>query len=299
MAGLEQRYLNILKMPRQAIGSIPQLVTQGAFSSGGNDSTVSKGFQIGLYILMAAFLIILILVIVHFYRVYNRLPGIFNFGNDPNALISLGKTIEWQKFWVDSFSDATPTAIASIDYTLLFDVIILEDKDVLQNRPAVLFYRNTTGAPITNFSAILDYNGPKNAANAPNVYAIYNAHKSEIHILIKLMNAERASQRVLVVPVVSQKQYRIAVNIDGKLAEVYKNGTWIQTVMYGSDGSPAGAVDDKFYYTPTDNDKKAARVRNLMLLSPMVTSGIIRNMGTASINLDDLKKDESGNLCAS
>ena len=175
----------------------------------------------------------------------------------------------------------------------------MEDKDVLQNRPAVLFYRNTKDTSIASFSEIIDYNGPKNAADAPNVYAIYNAHKSEVHIIIKLMNGTTSSQRVLVVPIVSQKQYRIAVNIDSKLAEVYKNGTWIQTVMYGSDGSPAGAVEDMFYYTPTDNDKKAARVRNLMLLSPMVTSGIIRNMGTASINLDDLKKDESGNLCAS
>ncbi len=299
MADLQQRYLNILKMPRQAVASIPTFGSLGT-STGADDSSIMSKILYGALLLsVIAIVIIIILVVINYILIYYKKTPIFDFGNSPNALIPVvtKNQADWKKYWIDTFSDASPE-MSNYNYTMIFDVIILEDKDILTNRPTVLFYRNPTTVTEANFPTFLDYTKEIVTSISPNLYVTYNAHLSELHIVIKLTKGQNYASRILVVPIVAQQQYRIAVNVTDKLAEVYKNGVWIKTVIYGNDGLPGGDKADKFFYTPTDNDKKAARVRNLMLISPGITSGIIRNMGQASINLDDLKRDEAGNLCS-
>ncbi len=301
MADLQQRYLNILKMPRQAVASIPTFGSLGT-STGADDSSVMSKIVYGALLLSVILVVIfIILVVVNYILIYYKKTPIFDFGNSPNALIPVTpkNQADWQKYWIDTLETVEPN-ITNYNYTMIFDVIILEDKNIFTNRPAVLFYRNPTA--VTDFTTFLDYNQETVTSSSPNIYITYNAHSSEVRIVIKLTKTTGStttnSKRTLVVPIVAQQQYRLAVNVTDKLAEVYKDGVWIQTVIYGNDGLPDGTNADKFFYTPTDNDKKAARVRNLMLISPGITSGIIRNMGKASINLDDLKTDQAGNLCS-
>ena len=296
MADLQQRYLNILKMPRQAVtSSIP------TFSATGTDdtSTLSKILKVLLYCLIFLFVIFCILMVINYILIYYKKTPIFDFGDSPNALISVRpQTTDWQKYWIDTFNPAEPK-IATYNYTMIFDTIILNDKDFKSNRPNMLFYRKSGdriqyNSETDNFSEFLDYT-KENGTNSPNLYVTYNAHKSEIHIVVKL--SKNNAFRTLEIPIISQQQYRIAVNITDKFIEVYKDGVWIKTLVFSKDGVPEGNVEDKFFYTPSV-DVDFVRVRNLMLVSPIVTSGIIRNMGTATINLDDLKKEQPSNICS-
>jgi hypothetical protein len=302
MADLQQRYLNILKMPRQAVASIPTFGSLGTTSGDADSSVMSKILSYGLRISLFLFVVMLILYVINYILILYKKPPIFDFGNSPNALIPITpkNAADWKKYWTDSTKlTAAEAEMPKYNYTMIFDIIILEDKDIKSDRPSIAFYRNAS--PVTTYTSFLDYSKEIVDAKSPNLYVTYNAHLSEVHIIIKLTkeaSPTTPSSRTLKIPIVAQKQYRIAINVEDKLVEAYKDGVWIQTVTFSNDGLPAGDTTDKFYYTP-DDDINAIRVRNLMLVSPGITSGIIRNMGQASINLDDLKKDGAGNLCAS
>ncbi len=115
----------------------------------------------------------------------------------------------------------------------------------------MLFYRNGQKIANDDFSQFLTFNDETVNANSPNLYVTYNPNKSEIHIVIKVSKEGGTPvPQILVIPIVAQQQYRIGVNISDKLAEVYKDGIWMKTIVFGGNGTPSGTNTDKFVYTP-------------------------------------------------
>lgn len=137
-----QRIANVLGQTLKATqASLPTVSFVGSPGESGVATTATKYL---IYALIGVFIILLILTLVH----YTVMP-IFNFGDNPNALISVPMT-DWKNDWDKSDSKyndiATKDTLPQSKYSLVFDTKV--DNTLPSNATKnkfILLYKTTAG----------------------------------------------------------------------------------------------------------------------------------------------------------
>ena len=137
-----QRIANVLGQTLKATqASLPTVSFVGSSGEGGIASTATKYL---IYALIAVFIILLIVTSVHY-----TVTPIFNFGDNPNALISVPMT-DWKNDWdkTDSrYNDiATKDTLPQSKYSVVFDTKV--DNTLPSNATKnkfILLYKTTAG----------------------------------------------------------------------------------------------------------------------------------------------------------
>ena len=166
MGDYEARLRNILKGSSGSYGSSFGRVSPGfsfptinsisylTADSGSTFGTIFKGI---LFCLLLLFIILAILIAVHY-----TIRPIFNFGDNPGAIIPVGNNSGWQSLWpgpkTASDLSAPGLNIPSYNYSFTIDAQILKDTGSTLNRPFVIFYRGTKDHSETTTTAGLDIN---------------------------------------------------------------------------------------------------------------------------------------------
>jgi hypothetical protein len=166
MGDYEARLRNILKGSSGSYGSSFGRVSPGfsfptinsisylTADSGSTFGTIFKGI---LFFLLLLFIILAILIAVHY-----TITPIFNFGDNPKAIITVGNNSGWQSFWpgpkTASDLSAPGLNIPAYNYSFTIDAQILKDTGSTLNRPFVIFYRGTKDHSEATTQAGLDIN---------------------------------------------------------------------------------------------------------------------------------------------
>jgi hypothetical protein len=166
MGDYEARLRNILKGSSGSYGSSFGRVSPGfsfptinsisylTADSGSTFGTIFKGI---LFCLLLLFIILAILIAVHY-----TIRPIFNFGDNPGAIIPVGNNSGWQSLWpgpkTASDLSAPGLNIPSYNYSFTIDAQILKDTGSTLNRPFVIFYRGTKDHSEATTQAGLDIN---------------------------------------------------------------------------------------------------------------------------------------------
>lgn len=166
MGDYEARLRNILKGSSGSYGSSFGRVSPGfsfptinsisylTADSGSTFGTIFKGI---LFCLLLLFIILAILIAVHY-----TIRPIFNFGDNPGAIISIGNNSGWQSLWpgpkTASDLSAPGLNIPSYNYSFTIDAQILKDTGSTLNRPFVIMYRGTKDHSEITTAAGLDIN---------------------------------------------------------------------------------------------------------------------------------------------
>jgi len=166
MGDYEARLRNILKGSSGSYGSSFGRVSPGfsfptinsisylTADSGSTFGTIFKGI---LFFLLLLFIILAILIAVHY-----TITPIFNFGDNPKAIITVGNNSGWQSFWpgpkTASDLSAAGLNIPAYNYSFTIDAQILKDTGSTLNRPFVIFYRGTKDHSEATTQAGLDIN---------------------------------------------------------------------------------------------------------------------------------------------
>jgi hypothetical protein len=137
-----QRIANVLGQTMKATqASLPTVSFVGGPGEGGIATTATKYL---IYALIAVFIILLILTIVHY-----TVTPIFNFGDNPNALINVSMT-DWKRDWdkPDSrYNDiSTNDTLPQSKYSVVFDTKV--DNTLPSNATKnkfILLYKTTAG----------------------------------------------------------------------------------------------------------------------------------------------------------
>lgn len=137
-----QRIANVLGQTMKATQA--SLPTVSFIGNSGEGSVAATATKYLIYALIGVFIILLILTIVHY-----TVTPIFNFGDNPNALISLPMT-DWKKDWdkTDSkYNDiATNDTLPQSKYSIVFDTKV--DNTLPSNATKnkfILLYKTTAG----------------------------------------------------------------------------------------------------------------------------------------------------------
>jgi hypothetical protein len=137
-----QRIANVLGQTMKATqASLPTVSFVGNSGEGGVAATATKYL---IYALIAVFIILLVLTIIHY-----TVTPIFNFGDNPNALISLPMT-DWKRDWdkADSrYNDiATKDTLPQSKYSVVFDTKVDNTlpSSATKNK-FILLYKTTAG----------------------------------------------------------------------------------------------------------------------------------------------------------
>jgi hypothetical protein len=166
MGDYEARLRNILKGSSGSYGSsfgrvspsfsLPTInsISYLTADSGSTFGTIFKGI---LFFLLLLFIILAILIAVHY-----TITPIFNFGDNPLAIIPVGNNSGWQSFWpgpkTTSDLSAPGLNIPAYNYSFTIDAQILKDTGSTLNRPFIIFYRGTKDHSEATTQAGLDIN---------------------------------------------------------------------------------------------------------------------------------------------
>lgn len=112
---------------------------------GSTNTTNSGPFKYVIYALIFAFLILLILTIVHY-----TVRPIFNFGGNPNALIHLSSSTDWRQDWNDTDTVYNDTVaketLPQSRYSIVFDTKVMNTipSNSTKNK-FIILYKTTAG----------------------------------------------------------------------------------------------------------------------------------------------------------
>lgn len=285
----------------QTSGPIPMAKLSGLPTVGSIDFGSPGGF-LGtvvpylLYALLLVFIILFILVIVHYSGVY----PIFNFGDNPEALIQLTAP-DWQKSWnnKDTIYRGLPSAtlLPKKDYSLVMDVKVtaISPSPTMGNifviaykTPAVV--DTTTPSPegsfkigdktyiVTppaNFNFLNTPSVP--TGNNPSLTIAYNSLGGELTVYYIVTSGATSYLQSISTPIDPLKKYRVGVVVTDKIIELYLDGKLANTKVAGGT-TIEGTETDALVSTPTTFGSNV-RVANLFTTGRIVSSGEIRALG--------------------
>jgi len=245
----------------------------GTLGEGGFISTVTPYIIWGLLI---TFVILLVLVIVHY-----TIRPIFNFGNNPNALIDI-PAADWDYSWQNTdqtvkFTDTVASkTLPKSNYTIVFDTIIDNPAPSTSTSTMyVLVYKTTGTTKLTDFAYLTDGTG---VPADPSLVVVYDALQSAITAYLVVGTNSWVTCTAQAVPATA---YRVAIVVSDSVIELYLNGKWTQSTTFAGK-TPAGGITDSVFSTPAIYSQNVA-VRNLATTGRVVSSGEIRMAGTPAI----------------
>lgn len=278
-----QRIANVLGQTMKATQA--SLPTVSFASPDGDGSLLMKATKYIIYLLIATLVILLILTIIH-YTVY----PIFNFGDNPNAFISI-PTNEWKQDWNKKGTTYTDAAaiekIQQTKYTIVFDTRVnntIPSNDT--KNKFILLYKTTAGGtagssngikPITNFNFLQQNTVP--LGGDPCFFVVYDALASTLQAIVVVNDTTKSEMnfKSATVEITPKIPYRVGIVVSDNLLELYLNGKFATSTAYPGKALTGGNTDTLFS-TPTLYNSNV-EVRNLFTLNRIATSGEIRQLG--------------------
>jgi hypothetical protein len=270
-----------------------------------------------IYALIATFIIMLILVVIHY-----TVKPIFNFGDNPDALINITAP-DWTKSWSDltisNIDLPSSTTLPMNNYSFLVDVYINDTKSVATTGNVYVLLYKTAGIPEATASAqgvtytdlIESSNGAKFKAallttfpfldtsltsggtgstiptdvTAPSLVLAYNSLNGKLFVYFITKTDATPYSKLVDVPIQPNKLYRVGVVVTTSMVELYLDGQYANSSIYPGQ-TIQGTENDILISTPNVFSDKV-RVGNLFTVPRTVSSGEIRGMGgPSSIKLD-------------
>ena len=107
----------------------------------------------------------------------------------------------------------------------------------------------------------------------------YDPLQGKIVVYIKT-SADGTNEHLLTVSAdaIPQNVYRIGVVVSDTLIELYINGQWINTTVFGANGTPVADPTDAFFNNPS-TDSTFVQSRNLYIVNRVVSSGAMQVQG--------------------
>jgi hypothetical protein len=123
--------------------------------------------------------------------------------------------------------------------------------------------------------------GLKNGSTVPTYPLIvaYDPLQGKIVVYIKT-STDGITEHLLTVSAdaIPQNVYRIGVVVGNTLIELYINGQWINTTVFGANGTPVADPTDAFFNNPS-TDSAFVQSRNLYIVNRVVSSGAMQVQG--------------------
>ncbi len=310
-AGYEARLRGILKQGAQKAPSFTTgvgLPTVG-FSTSDATSFLGKIAPYLIYALLLTFIILLILVIVHY-----TVTPIFNFGDNPNALINL-TVPDWTKSWDKSDKTYVDVAanlvLAKNNYSFITDVYVKQIAPSAQmGNIYVLAYKTAGLAPAAQALVTTPLSGEVAAANGdkikaklisdfsfldtpstptvitePSLLLAYDAVKGMLTVFYTVSTGSTSFLQSVYTPINPNTSYRAAVVVSETQVELYVNGQYASSKIYPGKTLP-GTDTDILVSTPSKFSENV-RVANCFTVNRVVSSGEVRSMGgPSSMKLD-------------
>ncbi len=305
-AGYEARLRGILKQGAQKAPSFTTGIGLPTVGFSTSDATGLLGTIAPylIYALLITFVIILILVIVHY-----TVTPIFNFGDNPNALINL-TVPDWTKSWDkkdDQYVDKPAgLVLAKNNFSFITDVYGKQIAPSAQmGNIYVLAYKTAGLAPaaqalvttplseevagangdkikaklISDFS-FLDTPSTPTVITEPSLLLAYDAVKGMLTVFYTVSTGSTSFLQSVYTPINPNTSYRVGVVVSETQVELYVNGQYASSKIYPGKTLP-GTDMDILVSTPS---KFSANVRtaNCFTVNRVVSSGEVRSMGGPS-----------------
>ena len=309
--GYETRLQGILKQGAQ---KAPSFTTGVGLPTVGFDSSEATGIlgKIApylIYALLITFVILLILVIVHY-----TVTPIFNFGQNPDALINL--TIpDWTTSWADAtkrYIDMPASLVlAKSDFSIVMDINVNNITPTAQmGNVFVLAYKtagvlpaaqagvtvpmseeveNANGekikAKLINDFSFLDTPSTPTVMTEPSFIIAYDSIKGLLTVYYMVSTGSTTYIQSVYTPIRPNTSYRIGVVVTTTQVELYLNGQYATSKIYP--GKTFAGTDNDILVSTPGKYSDSGRVGNCFLVNRVVSSGEIRAMaGPATMKLD-------------
>jgi hypothetical protein len=250
------------------------------------DTSSSAGFvaTITPYIiwaLIAVFIIMLILVIVH-YTVY----PLFNFGDNPAALINISSAASFDRSWFDenlTYTDTVATAtLPRADYTLIFDTKIFKNVPSPSTKnDFILLYKSTSNTPKTIGAFTLPLTS---VSSDPSLVIVFNTLSSKIIVYFLTKTVQTPVQTFSDFISADAPQgvpLRVALTVSDSILELYLNGKYAASKVIN--GRTVVAGDTEYLLSPPSAFANNIVVKNLFTTPRVITSGEVLTMGTPAL----------------
>lgn len=304
--GYEARLRGILKQGAQ---KAPSFTTGVGLPTVGFDTSAATGIlgKIApylIYALLITFVILLILVIVHY-----TVTPIFNFGDNPGALINL-TVPDWTKSWDDSnkqyIDKPSNLVLAKNNYSFVLDVLVKQITPTAQmGNIYVLAYKTAGLLPasqqgvtvplseevstdtgekikaklISDFS-FLDTPAAPSIVTEPSLVVAYDAIKGLLTVYYTVSNGNTTFLHSVYTSISPNTTYRVGVVVSTTQVELYLNGQFAASKIYPGKTLP-GTDTDILMSTPSKYSANV-QVANCFTVNRVVSSGEVRSLGGPS-----------------
>lgn len=233
-----------------------------------------------LWLFLIVFVIMLILTIVHY-----AVTPIFNFGDNPQALINIAVARDWDKSWENKelTYNNTPSSksLPSVNYSLVFDTKIkIQKPEISTDNLYVLAYKYAGSDGLTNFDFLSPTIRAPTSEN-PCLLVVYNALSSKIMVIFFVKSANQTFVKTVSSDIYAERPYRIGVVVSKNLVELYLNGKYAASTTFPG-LAIAGSETDLLYSAPPAYSNNV-EVRNLFTTNRVVSSGEIRTLGDPAL----------------
>ena len=250
------------------------------------DTTSSTGFLTTIapyiiYSLIAVFIILLIIVVIH-YTVY----PIFNFGDNPNALLNISNASSYEKRWTDenvSYTDAVATTtLPRADYTLLFDFKIIKNlPSATTKNEFILLYKSISNLPKT----VGAFTFPLTSVSTdPSLVITFNTLSSKINVYYMVQSKADTTQKFsdfISADVAQGVPLRLGLTVSDSILELFINGKYAASKIISGKSIVAGEIE--YLVSPPSAFAQNVIVKNLFTTPRVVTSGEVLTMGSPAL----------------
>lgn len=292
---------------RGARGAPPLTPTIGTLPTVGFDTSAATGIlgKIApylIYALIITFIVMIILIIIHY-----AVTPIFNFGDNPDALINLTAP-DWVKSWDDVkqvyIDQPTNKVLPKNNFSIVFDANV---KSIVPSTAAgnifVLVYKvagldtatignnsgNLTGdvtsdlgtifkGRILNDFSFLDVPQTPTTPTEPSMIVVYNSIKGNLEVYYLVTNGIETNIKSVSCPISPNETVRVGVVVSDTRVELYVNGKYAASNIYPGK-TLHGSDNDILISVPSKYSGNVA-VGNCFQLSRVVSSGEIRSIGS-------------------
>lgn len=234
-----------------------------------------------IYALITVFVILLILVIVHY-----TITPIFNFGDAPTALINLASTAEWDKSWTDSklvYTDTISSAtVPRAEYSMILDFKVFKSvPSATMKNDFILAYKT----PSTTAKAVGAFAFPLTTTTAdPSLVITFNALNSKLVVYFLVQNKADTTQKfsdMISAEIRQGVANRLALIVSDNIIELYLNGKYATSKVIS--GKTIVATDKEYIFASPAAFTDSVRVANLMTTPRVITSGEIVSFGQVAL----------------
>jgi hypothetical protein len=261
-----------------AQAQLPKVSFIDTSSSGGFLATITPYI---IWALIAVFIIMLIIVIIHY-----TIHPIFNFGDNPTALINVSSPASFDRSWFDeniTYTDTVSVAtLPRADYTLLFDCKIIKNVPSASTKnDFILLYKSILNTPKT----INAFTVPLTSVSSdPSLVITFNSLSSKI--VVYFLSQTKASPVQTFSDFVSADApqgvpLRIGLTVSDSIIELYINGKYAASKVLSGRTIVAGDVE--YLLSPPSVFANNVVVKNLFTTPRVITSGEVLTMGLPAL----------------